>query len=69
LSVSVRTQFPLPRSPVYDVSASTFLCGWHTDMYRSDGIFWPVDLCRAVVIRKSASLRSVSMSNETISPQ
>jgi hypothetical protein len=31
------------------------------DVYRSDGRFWPVDLCCAVVRRKSACLRLVSM--------
>jgi hypothetical protein len=61
LTVSVTTQFPLPRSPSYDVSASTFLCGWHTGVYRADGIFWPAVLCCAVVTRKWASLRLVSI--------
>jgi hypothetical protein len=37
--------------------------------YRSDGRFWPVDLCCAVVRRKSASLRLVSMTSDTVLPQ
>jgi hypothetical protein len=38
-------------------------------MYRSDGRFWPVVLCCAVVICKLASLRLVSMRSDTIFPQ
>jgi hypothetical protein len=38
-------------------------------LYRSGGKFWPVDLCCAVVSRKSVSLRLVSMRSETILPQ
>jgi hypothetical protein len=38
-------------------------------MYRSDGRFWPVVLCCAVVRRKSASLRLVSMPSDTVSPE
>jgi hypothetical protein len=34
--------------------------------YRSDGRFWPVVLCRAVVRRKSESLRLVSMRSDNI---
>jgi hypothetical protein len=37
--------------------------------YRSDGRFGPVVLCCAVVRRKSASLRLVSMRSDTILPQ
>jgi hypothetical protein len=37
--------------------------------YRSDGRFWPVDLCCAVVRRKSASLRLVSMRSDTVLSQ
>jgi hypothetical protein len=33
-------------------------------MYRLDGSFWPVVLCCAVVRRKSASLRLVSMRSD-----
>jgi hypothetical protein len=36
---------------------------------RSDGRFWPVDLCCAVVGRKSPSLRLVSMRSDTVLPQ
>jgi hypothetical protein len=36
--------------------------------YRSDGRFWPVVLCCAVVRRKSASLRLVSMRIDTVLP-
>jgi hypothetical protein len=35
------------------------------DTYRSDGRYWPVDLCCAVVGRKSASLRLESMRSDT----
>jgi hypothetical protein len=34
-------------------------------LYRSDGRFWPVDLCCAVV-RKSESLTLVNMCSDTI---
>jgi hypothetical protein len=40
-------------------------CGWQLT-YRSNGWFWPLDLCCAVVIRKSASLRLVSMRSDTV---
>jgi hypothetical protein len=33
---------------------------------RSDGRFWPVDLCCAVVRRKSASVRLVRMRSDTV---
>jgi hypothetical protein len=36
---------------------------------RSDGRFWPVDLCGADVRHRSANLRLVSMRSETILPQ
>jgi hypothetical protein len=36
---------------------------------RSDGRFWPVELCCAVVRRKSANLRLVSMRSDTVLPQ
>jgi hypothetical protein len=45
-------------------STHTYL---HT--YSSDGRFWPVDLCCAVVRCKSASLRLVSMRSDTILPE
>jgi hypothetical protein len=38
-------------------------------LYRSKGRFWPVDLCCAVVRRKSANLRLVNMRSDTILPQ
>jgi hypothetical protein len=37
--------------------------------YRAPGRFWPVDLCSAVVRRKSASIRLVSMRSDTVLPQ
>jgi hypothetical protein len=37
--------------------------------HRSDGRFWAVDLCCAVVRRKSAILRLASMRSDTILPQ
>jgi hypothetical protein len=38
-------------------------------LYRSDGRFWPVDLYCAMVRRKSASLRLVSMRSDAILSQ
>jgi hypothetical protein len=38
-------------------------------LYTSDSRYWPLVLCCAVVRRKSASLRLVSMRSDTILPQ
>jgi hypothetical protein len=50
-------------------SRSLRYLGYYLRKYRSDGRFWPVDFCCAVVRRKWPSLRLVSMRSDTILPQ